>query len=287
MFGMGFYLISIFLVLQILSVGTAITADRYTYVPYIGIAFVLSMWLSSFLSSKGLQIAGISAGAGFLLFLAVMTRSQADVWHDPERLWTQVLQRYPTCDLALANRGNNRGKTGNIKGAMEDFEKAASDGCHRADVYEGLGNCYGTLSSQSPDKKDEYLSRAIEMYRQALKLDPLKGNTYFNLGVAQLATDPSASADAFGEALKVMPYKAADILPVLGLSQINARKYREAAETLTRAVNTGIRTEEVYYNRGLAYLGMGDRGSALADFREVLRLNPSNTDARSKAESLQ
>ena len=57
-------------------------------------------------------------------FLGLQTQKQAMVWKDSETLWSQVLEIYPTCDLALGNRGNYRGKNGNIQGAMQDFEVA-------------------------------------------------------------------------------------------------------------------------------------------------------------------
>jgi tetratricopeptide (TPR) repeat protein len=287
-FGIGYYLITVALVLQFLSVGTAILADRYTYVPYIGVAFVMFYLGQEMLQKKsknGLYLF-IGLSSLFSIFLALKTSTQVKVWKNSETLWSQVLQYYPKEDLALANRGNHRGKTGNIEGAIADFEKAIADGCLRADVYEGLGNSYGTLSNQKPDQKEALLAKAIAMYQKALELEPQKGNIHFNLGISQLQTNPVQSVHAFTEALRLMPYKEMEILPVLGLSLLNAGKYQDAIQTITQAIEKGVETEFVYYYRGLAYYGMGDTPNAVADFNKALSINPKNQEIIAKKAAL-
>ena len=281
-FGLGFHFITVALVLQFMSVGLAIMADRYSYVPYIGMAFMLFYLVDERIKEKGnAYMYGYTAIAGiFVIFLTVKTKSQIEVWKHSENLWTQVLHYYPKEDLALANRGNNRGKIGNIPGAMEDFEKAIADGCQRADVYEGLGNSYGTMSDQQPEKKQEFVNKAITMYKRALEIDPTKGNIYYNLGIAQLQTNPIESIKAFTEALKIMPYKETDILPMLGMSQLNSTKYQEAIVTLTKAIEIGAATDNTYYHRGLSFYGTGDKAKAAADFSKALEINPNNEDVK-------
>ncbi|MBL0026571.1 MAG: tetratricopeptide repeat protein [Saprospiraceae bacterium] len=287
-FGIGFYFVTIVLVLQFMSVGLAIMADRYTYVPYIGLAFIFiyiaEKWVATL--SQPYKYGMLSVGIVFIIFLAIKTKSQVDVWQDSESLWTQTLKYYPNEDLALANRGNYRGKTGNITGALQDFQLAISDGCKRSDIYEGLGNSYGTLSDQQPEKKQELVNKAIEMYQKALELDPNKGNIHYNLGVAQLQSNPSASVAAFSAALKLMPYKENEILPVLGLSQLNSGSYSDAVSTLTKGINAGIKTDAIFYHRGLAFLGMSDKNKAESDFRQALLLNPANTDVQTRLQAI-
>ncbi len=283
-FGIGFYFISIALVLQFLSVGVALMADRYTYVPYIGLAFALFYSLDSWMKDKNQSIKYVVYGLTsiFIVFLGIKTKAQIGVWKDSDSLWTQVLEYYPTEDLALANRGNFRGKQGDIEAAIKDFEKATSDGCTRADVYEGLGNSYGVLSERNPENAAELVGKAIKMYEQALNLEPGKGNIHFNLGVAQMQTNPTASVKAFNKALELMPYKASEILPPLGLSLLNSGQYGEAVSLLTDAFSKGIQTEAMFYHRGLANLGIGKNDDAIADFKQALVLNPNYKEAKDR-----
>ncbi len=287
-FGIAFYAVTVALVLQFLSVGLAIKADRYTYIPYIGLAFLLAAATDELLKKqKGFPswLAPLLGGA-LLIGWSVKARAQADVWHDSEKLWTQVLSLYPTDDVALANRGNYRGKTGNIEGAMADFELAIADGCRRADVYEGLGNCYGTMSEQQPAQKLALVQKAIEAYQKGLEIEPNRGNIHFNLGVAQLTGNPAASAQSYKKALEMMPYKEKEILPPLGLALLNSAQYQEAVLTLTKAIDLNGASEGMLYQRGLAYIGLAKPVEARKDLTAVLALNPANPEVPSRLQYL-
>jgi Tfp pilus assembly protein PilF len=79
-----------------------------------------------------------------------------------------------------------------------------------------------------------------------------------------------------------MPYKEAEILPVLGMSQLNSGKYQDAITTLTKAIEIGAGTDNTYYHRGLSYFGTGDKANATADFKKALDINPQNQQVRAK-----
>lgn len=282
-FSIGFYFVTVALVLQFMSVGLAIMADRYTYIPYIGLAFLmvflLDKWKNQKLPSRYITTSLLSV---FVIFLLYKTKSQVEVWQNSETLWTQVLQYYPKEDLALANRGNFRGKTGNINGAMSDFEVAIADGCERADVYEGLGNSYGTLSTQNAVQKEAYIAKAIEMYQKALKIDSTKGNIHYNMGITQLSTNALSSVKSFEMALRYMSHRKAEILPVYGIALLNSAKYSEAIKIISQAMTVATPTDAMYYHRGLAHLGNGNSVAAKSDFQEAIKINPNNQEARNR-----
>lgn len=283
-FGIGFYLVTVALVLQFMSVGLALIADRYTYLPYVGLAFIVVYSSVQWISTKSATLRYMTIGfmTVFIAILTYKTTSQVEVWQNSENLWSQVLKYYPYEDLALANRGNHRGKTGNITGAMEDFEQAIADGCERADVYEGLGNSYGTLSMQATDQKAAYAAKSIDMYQQALKIDPTKGNIHYNLGITQLQSDATAAVTSFEAALQYMPHREADILPAYGMALLNSGQYLKAIQVLTQAMTKVAPTDAMYYHRGLAHLGNNDTAAAKNDFLEALKINPNNQEVRDR-----
>jgi tetratricopeptide (TPR) repeat protein len=287
-FGISFFLVTISLVLQFISVGTAIIADRYTYIPYLGLTFMIAYLVEKMLENKMPAIKYSWYVFAFLciIFLSDKTISQARVWKNSELLWTNVLNYYPSLDEALAYRGNFRGKTGNIEGAMKDFEVAIADGCKRADVYEGLGNCYGVMSDKFPNERKQYVDKAISMYQKGLELDPDRGNLLFNLGVAQLQTNPAESIKAFTNALRLMPYFENKILPPLGLAYLNSGKFIEAIESLTNAIAKSESTDLLYVHRGLSYSAIGNNEAAIKDFEKALSLKPDNNLAKERLELL-
>ena len=284
-FGIGFYFVTIALVLQFISVGVVIMADRYTYIPYIGLSFMLVYGLDKAVANKSSLIRYIWWGAAllFTLFLFIKTKSQVETWKDNDALWTQVLKYYPKADQAYSSRGNNYGKKGRIDLAMKDFEKAISDGCTSPEIYDGLGNCYGMMSS-NPDKsqkeKSEFVQKAISMYKVALDLDGLRGKTWYNLGISQIETNPAASITAFEKALEVMSYKEADIRSPLGYCYLATGNYQKALENYNKAIAFNVKADFIYYNRGLARKNLGDITGANQDFEEALRLNPNNQEAK-------
>lgn len=287
-FSLGFYFVTIALVLQFLSVGLAITADRYTYIPYIGLGFcvmyILDTWLVP-LASYMKYAVSITLGI-VLIFLGLQTQKQAMVWKDSETLWSQVLEIYPTCDLALGNRGNYRGKNGNIQGAMQDFEVAISDGCDEGNVYEGLGNCYGSLAMQQPSNKDELVQKSIMMYQKAIEIDSTKVNVYINLGITQVQTNSKDAIITLEKALAKAPFKEAYILPAYGAALINVGQNEKAIQVLSQTIQKHGSRVDVLYNRALAYTNIGNIIAAKADLNAVLAINPNHEGAKAKLSEL-
>jgi protein O-mannosyl-transferase len=288
-FGLGFYLFTVALVLQFLSVGLALMADRYTYLPYVGIAFMIAYGSYEWLQTRENPLfrnVAIGLGALFILGLTIKTYDQVGVWKNSETLWTQVLQYHPTEDLALANRGNYRGKNGNIEGALQDLEKAVADGCNRADVYEGLGSGYGSMSTKNPSQAAELIARAKSMYAKAIELEPTNPNIYYNLAVAQLSSDPAAAISPLRKCLELAPYKKAEVIPMMGMAQINSGQFAPALGTLNEGISQGIESAEMYYLRGVAYMGLERNADAIPDLQKALTLNPQHPDAGVKLKAL-
>jgi len=123
LFGIGFYLITVVLVLQFLPVGEAVMAERYTYLPYVGLGFVFGHAVSFIWNkhsvSQGLKFA-LAGGVGILfLWFAYGTYERSKVWKDSETLWTNVIDQYPEVGLAYKNRGNFRARNGRPDDALK------------------------------------------------------------------------------------------------------------------------------------------------------------------------
>lgn len=287
--GLAFYSVTVALVLQFLSVGQALMADRYTYLPFIGLAFALAYTLIQWLDTKSDNLKNIFSGLGllFVLSLTVKTYSQVGVWKDSESLWTQVLKYHPKEDLALANRGNHRGKIGNIEGAIKDLEVAVADGCNRTDVYEGLGSGYGSLSSKRPEQREILIAKAKAMYAKAIELDPNNANVYYNLGVAQVGSDPKAALEALSKSLELAPYKEKEVLPLISMCQINTGQYDEALNSANKCLSIGINSAEMFYFRGLAYMGLSKFDLAKQELKQAIAIDPRHPDAANKLKQIE
>ncbi len=106
-FGFGFYLINLILVLQIVSIGNAVVAERYTYVPYISLFFLLCLEAYKAIQVKWPKYRNVILGisGAWLIALAVLTWIRIPVWKDSETLWLDVLKLYPESTRAWTNKG--------------------------------------------------------------------------------------------------------------------------------------------------------------------------------------
>src|SRR6187455_2740110 len=103
-FGMLFYVINLLLVLQIISIGLTIVSERYTYVPYIGLAFMFAMLVNriKFIPQK----VSLAVGAVAIIAFGVITFQRTKVWKNSGTLWTDALKTHPRAPYARTNRAN-------------------------------------------------------------------------------------------------------------------------------------------------------------------------------------
>lgn len=126
LFGAGFFVACIFLVLQLFPVGPTIISERYSYLPSIGFFFVIAWFIQqAILKRPASKTAMYIVLGAYCLFLSVTTYARCDVWKDSITLWSNVLEQFPNVGVALNNRGNIYGKEkGDLDRAMADFNRS-------------------------------------------------------------------------------------------------------------------------------------------------------------------
>src|ERR1035441_2627161 len=106
-FGFAFYFITVALVLQFLSVGSVIMADRYAYASYTGLFFIIGFSFEYvrkyFSSSISNLFAGILIASG--IYFSYLTHERTKIWTNAETLWTDAMNQYPFIEIAYENRG--------------------------------------------------------------------------------------------------------------------------------------------------------------------------------------
>ena len=101
-FGMGFFAITILLVLQLLPVGKAIMADRYGYIPSIGIFYLAGEGFSFLWSKKLKWVAVVLLSVSAVLF-SVKTYTRCGVWKDDMTLWNSIIKYDKATEEAYYN----------------------------------------------------------------------------------------------------------------------------------------------------------------------------------------
>ena len=123
LFGLGFFAANVVFVLQFISCGAAIMADRYSYVAYIGLLFLLAyiiyMVISRFQSTKSVVVASLVLVSGVMAYLCY---NRTKVWHDSETLYTDAIEKYPyRALLSYQWLGNYYLDIGQLDKAMENY----------------------------------------------------------------------------------------------------------------------------------------------------------------------
>ena len=211
-FGILFFLATILPVLQFLPVGKAVMAERYSYIPYIGLSVVAVHLFYMVLSKygKGREMLINIAGSLVLLFFIFQTYSRTQVWKDSYTLWNDVIDKNPACvnaymnlaflynmdkkydsaviacnrclktdtsnALIYKNRAIALNNTGNYNLAREDYSKAIMLDPKDKELLMYRGILY-------TDKLKNF-DLAIQDFRNYLSSDPLSEKACFNLSVA-------------------------------------------------------------------------------------------------------
>lgn len=274
-FGVAFCLITIVLVLQFLAVGTAIMADRYSYLPYFGLFFALMMGIDHLTRSQlWLATLAWTGVAGFAAWCTLLTIEQVKVWKDTGTLYSQRIKVYPSDGRALSVRGSWYGEQGRIDEAIPDLEKAIQMGVAYSNTFDNLGTAYGMRGQ--PDK-------ALEMFSKAIVADSINVNARFNRGVNLMNSNPAQAIQDFEVVLRYSGDKTKNVTAqeylAVCYSQVNRNDL--ALKLFDEIIDqAGSQKPQNYLNRGMLRQMAGNRNGAVADYQKVLQLRPDDAQAR-------
>jgi tetratricopeptide (TPR) repeat protein len=300
-FGVFFFLIAISVMLQILSVGSAITSERYTYVAYIGLFLVLYYWMED-LVKKQYQNIIIAVVSLFIIVFSVQTYARVGVWKDSELLFTDVIEKNPNVYLMYWMRGNFRKAINQPQAALEDYNKTIELNPTYEDAYFNRGvvndllgykksaiEDYNKAIKLKANYPDAYNNRgwvyfqlkdtmaALADYKKAVELKSDYSEAYNNLGWAYsgLAQSDSALAN-YNKALKYAPDFTKSRINRATERDKNA-DYKGAIEDYNYLANQFPKDARIYYARAMSNLNAKDTAKACQDFK--LSLDMGNNSA--------
>lgn len=285
-FGFLFFCITIALVLQFISVGQVIMADRYSYVPYIGLLFPIAMsydWLKHQKDKKHILYKNIFA---LLLITSAfislwLTNVRTKVWKNSDVLWTDAISKYPSSE-AYRNRGSylvnkvayDLGKKkldeNEFDRALEDFNISIKMNPANAKVYINRANIYGLKSR---------FDSALADYSKAIELDNSDAQTFFNRAITYsiMKQFDKAAAD-YSTALTLNPALIA-AKENRAYVYVDNGNYEKAIADLNELIQLNDANPNYYFYRGFAYFKKENIPAALADNSTAILLNPDYSAA--------
>ena len=180
-------------------------ADRYLYIPSIGIFFIAAEGFYWLYRSKLEPIKIVKPILAILLIgilstFSFLTWERCQVWRDSLSLWNDVLKNYPDTPIAYNNRGEAYLRKGDYNRAIFDYDQALRINPNFYKVYTFYDNRGAAYLM-----KGDY-ERAIADFHQALRIKPNDANAYYNRGTAYFNKEDFEEAIAdFNKALEINP----------------------------------------------------------------------------------
>jgi tetratricopeptide (TPR) repeat protein len=214
-------------VIGLVQVGMQSMADRYTYLPSIGLFIALVFAVADLASTQAKQRVLLGSAALAVAVCAVFSAQQAQRWKDSETLFRHTLEVVPDNPVALHSYGNAMVDQGKLKEAEACFEKAVRLSPNYAEALTDLG-----LATVMNGRAEE----GIQYYRRAIQLKPYLENAHYNLARALVMRGQFVEAEAtYQEALRLKP-QSLDSLLGLAESQAAQGKTSEAQASLQKAL---------------------------------------------------
>ena len=264
--GWFWYLGTLIPVIGLVQVGLQAMADRYLYVPSIGL-FIAVVWgfnalLEGWPLKKWLAPAvGIIALAGCM----AVTWIQLKYWQNNITLFSHAKAITSDNYVADSHLGEAFDEAGQFDKAVVFLKESARVNPHFARGESELGVA---LANQGK------LAEAIECFRKAVQLRPKDARLQYNLGMAFLNRgQPDAAASQFLKALQLSP-DFARARCELAVALLEQGKMAEAVEHLSEAVRLNPDYADAYYVYGLALLNQNEPAAAAAEFSRELALAP-------------
>jgi protein O-mannosyl-transferase len=196
--GWLWYLGTLVPVIGIIQVGSQAMADRYTYVPLIGVFIAVSWGVPELLGRWRFRQPVLAAlGTAVILGLSLAAWIQTTHWRDGASLYTHAIAVKQRNWLAWNNLGIFQLNHQDFRQSLASFRESRRIKPDYADAWYNEGVAFGRL--------EEY-ARAIASYREALRLDPTNADGWVNQGFAHQAIGQlSQAVTCYESALRLRP----------------------------------------------------------------------------------
>jgi tetratricopeptide (TPR) repeat protein len=269
--GWFWYLGSLIPVIGIVQVGDQSMADRYTYIPLIGIAIIVVWGLSDLFNRwRYGNIALWTSSAAAVALLMWSTWIQAGYWKNSEILFRHALDATKDNYLAHYDLGIALYDKGEVEGAIAQYQETLQINPHISGAHTNLGNIM--FLQGNPDQ-------AINHYQVALQLNPHQANVYYNLGTVYYRKGNMKKAIASLQKAIIERPDYPEAIQKLGIAQNDLANQ----EALMSRIRVLMKQEPVnpalYVKLGDVFRQQEDYGGAVDQYQKALSLQPQSIQA--------
>ncbi len=280
--GWLWYLGTLVPVIGLIQVGPAAIADRYTYIPIIGLFIMLAWGVSDRAVLCRRAKALISVGAILVIgTFSFLSWQRCQLWGDNFLLWDDVLKKYDLSGInrteenqrnafAYNFRGMGHAEHGRYRQAIDDYNTALKINGKFGDALNNRANTYAATGQNE---------LALEDYAKLITINPKYADAYFNRGNLYLSLGAFDKAvNNFTEALKI-DSTMADAFNNRGVAYRLQGQYEKAFADFASALSINRNNAESYFNKGIILYMHAQYSSAIANFTEALKIKPRFADS--------
>ena len=306
MFGWFWFLGLLVPVIGLVQVGMQAYADRYTYLPYIGLFLALTWAVAEFTKAWQHQSRYLASAAILVLGLcAAATHRQVQFWSDDETLYRRALAVTENNYIAMNNLAFELSEHGEIAEAIQLAEASLAIAPRFGEAYNTIG-C-ARLRQKQPDLALPAFEQAVAFrpnnaihrnnlgtalhelgryeeaaraYEAALQVDPSYADSHYNLGNTLAALGQSTNAIASYERALVLRPDFANCHLNQGYELLRLNRRGEAKSSFLRALEFSRSDVNVHYALGQMANDDGEFSQAEDHWRKFLSANPDHSGAR-------
>ncbi|MGB3949227.1 MAG: tetratricopeptide repeat protein [Bacteroidia bacterium] len=264
-FGFLFYLANIILVIQLVPIGQAMVSERYSYMPYIGLFFIIAH-VFYYLRDKYDYLKYL--GIGFLIICGAGTFGRTQVWKDGITLWNDVIKKDPKIAFAYYNLGNAYKNTSDFKSAINAYSGAIKTDEKYVMAYFNRAHAYADIFRHQ---------EAIADYSKVISLKDKSQEAIYNRAVSYAALKQYDAAIAdYTVSLELKPQDAAAYYSRANMKAFKGA-FEEAIPDYTKAIEIDSKMSDAYNNRGNCKLNLRRIPEACEDWKISLSMGNKNS----------
>jgi tetratricopeptide (TPR) repeat protein len=267
--GWFWYLVTLLPVIGIIQTGSQARADRYTYIPMIGLTITL-VWGTAELLKPWPRVK-IALAAGAALVLITLTWFQVATWRDDISLYRHAIAAVPGNYIAYYNLASALETQGQTDDAVIQLRDAVRARPYYVPARAELGQL---LASQG------HTEEALQELQTAIRLRPDDPIAHYRLGsvLGSLGRASDAAAE-FAETVRLQPNNP-DAHYNLALALAQQDHLPDAAREFAATVGLRPDDADAHFNLGIVFARLGQFDAAIKQFSETLRIRPDYGPAR-------
>jgi protein O-mannosyl-transferase len=258
-------------VIGLVQVGEQAMADRYTYLPLLGV-LILAVWgVCELTRGWRYHVIALSvAGGAAIVSCLVLTQQQIGYWKDGVALFKHALEVTKDNQIAHTAFGDALGRKGQMDEAIGQYQEALRLKPGYALAHNNLGIAL-VLKGQADE--------AIRQFQEAIRLKPDYAEAYYDLGASLINKGQIDEAILqIQEAVRLKP-NYAEARNNLGVVLGRKGRLDEATRQLREAVRLKPEDAGFHCNLGNALAMKGQINDAIRQYQQAVRLKPNYADA--------